>query len=82
MAVRLGITAKNPVKLTKSPKVEKPEIHLLSEVEVNQVLVVALENIETAKTNDNLGYIMSEADLYIDVMITVFTGMRLVRLWF
>lgn len=77
MAVRLGITAKNPVKLTKPPKVEKPEIHPLSEIEVNQVLAVALENLETAKTNNNWGDIMSEADLYIGVMIAVFTGMRL-----
>jgi integrase len=77
MAVRLGITAKNPVKLTKPPKVEKSEIHPLSEIEVERVLAVALENLENVKSKDNWGDIMSEADLYIGVMIAVFTGMRL-----
>ena len=77
MAIRLGLTNKNPVKLTIPPKVEKSEIHPLSETEVNTLLNVAIDGLKAAKNSENLGDIIGSADLYIGVMIALYTGMRL-----
>lgn len=77
MAIRLGLTNKNPVKLTLPPKVEKKEIYPLSDTEVRTVLEIALNDVELAKEKGNIGETMSAQDLYIGVMIAVYTGMRL-----
>lgn len=77
MAIKLGLTNTNPVKLTMPPKVEKKEIHPLSEVEVQKLLKVAKNHVEDAKTSSNIGFVISASDIYIGVMIAVYTGMRL-----
>ena len=77
MAVRLGLTNRNPVKLTTPPRVEKAENNPLSELEVKALLRVAKSNVEEARNSDNIGRLISEEELYIGVMIAVYTGMRL-----
>lgn len=77
MAIKLGLTNSNPAKLTMPPKVEKKEIHPLSELEVQRLLDVAQDQVEKAKASANIGDWMGAADLYIGVMIAVYTGMRL-----
>ena len=77
MAVRLGLTNRNPVKLTTPPRVEKAENNPLSELEVQALLRVAKTNVEEARNSDNIGRLISEEELYIGVMIAVYTGMRL-----
>lgn len=77
MAIKLGLTNTNPVKLTMPPKVEKKEIYPLSEVEVQKLLEVAKNHVEDAKTSSNIGFVISASDIYIGVMIAVYTGMRL-----
>lgn len=84
MAVRLKLTRDNPAKLTLAPKVEKSEIHPLSEMEVEVLLSVSRKNIEDARKaqkkdpdNTDRGILMGAADLHIGVMIAVYTGMRL-----
>lgn len=54
MAIKLGLTNSNPAKLTMPPKVEKKEIHPLSELEVQRLLDVAKDQVEKAKASTNI----------------------------
>lgn len=76
-AIRVELTTKNPVKLTKPPKIIKSEIHPLSIEESQNILNLAIQNINIAHENQNIGEEMSASDLYIGVYIALETGMRL-----
>ena len=76
-ALKLGLTNKNPVRLTKSPKQTKAEIQPLSQYEAQILLNQAQQELEEAKTIKNSHKIMVSADLYIGIYIALETGMRL-----
>ena len=76
-ALKLGLTNKNPVRLTKSPKQTKTEIQPLSQYEAQTLIKQAQQELEEAKTIKNSHKIMVSADLYIGIYIALETGMRL-----
>lgn len=75
-ALKLGLTTKNPVRLTKSPKQAKAEIHPLSQYEAHNLLQQAQDELEAAHSGP-IDRLMTTSDLYIGVYIALETGMRL-----
>ncbi|SUP42838.1 site-specific integrase [Veillonella criceti] len=76
-AIKLELITKNPVKLTKPPKIKKKEIEPLTIEECKKIINLAYNNVQAMINQNKLGDMMSAEDLYIGVYIAIETGMRL-----
>ena len=71
-----GLTNKNPVRLTKSPKQTKSEMQSLSQYETHNLLEQANSEVQLARSGPK-DRLMVASDLYISIYIALETGMRL-----
>lgn len=71
-----GLTNKNPVRLTKSPKQTKSEMQSLSQYEAHNLLEQANSEVQLARSRPK-DRLMVTSDLYIGIYIALETGMRL-----
>lgn len=76
MALKLGLTNKNPVRLTKSPKQTKSEMQPLSQYEAHDLLEQAYSELQLTLSGSK-DRLMVASDLYIGIYIALETGMRL-----
>lgn len=73
-AVEVGLLVKNPVKLTKPPKLVKEEINPLNKAQAQKLLDTARKQAKLSLRKDT---VMSNSDLYAAVYIALSTGARL-----
>ena len=75
-AARLGIIPRNPVKLTDAPRIEKPELKILDEGDVEAILQVAKDGNYKAPLRGEAKEFLLRRN-YLLVLLAVASGMRL-----